>query len=626
MTFITKIKHSTQKIKDDIGRLVQLTKIGLEVSRKVSSKLIVLDIIREILSRTNAVVGVLILGFLINVITNKTPINEIYIYLALYFLYTVVSSAIVSTLNRKINHLHSYIDLNVVNLTFEKYQEIPVRFRNTPDFLKIEKNLDFRSISRYIDRITNLVGSIYSAVAFAITITFIEPILIFISVGISLVSLIIESKSHVFIFKRRDEIQFHNQILSKFQENFKINRISEIDDNLKTHQNSNFLSKIYESQIIKDYKEFLLQTYYQGAGKLRMASHILNDTTSALVTIIIFLYAADGKIAIGTLAVFMAAYQSLIRNISEMNFNITVLLENYLKLSSIKEFFDYTTPITHFQNIKDKSKFQIEFKNVSFTYPNTQKQILNNINLKFESGDRVGIIGINGAGKSTIVKLLFKIYTPNQGSILINGIDIHDIDDTEYFEILTNLSQAEQIENLLKIEDIITLGDSNRRKDVKEIINSAKLSSAFDDIEKLKLKFKQPIAKKELVTFLNERAPVKLESLSDGQARKVQIAKMFYSHKPIIVLDEPTSNVDPHSAYTIFKNLNKLKNNHILIFVTHDIQRLTLAANKIYVIENGEIVEEGSTEKLLKNKNSKVNQALNTYKQTLINKDEKREE
>lgn len=620
MSYITKIRHFGLKLKEDIERLIDLTKIGFEVSTKVSSKLIILEVVREIINRTNYILGVLIIGFLINVVTNKTPIDQVYFYLGFYFLFTLVSTIADSAINRKINHLQSLIDLNVVNLTYEKYKEIPVRFRNTPEFLKIEKNLDFRSISRYIDRITSLVGSVYSAIAFAITITFIEPLLIFVSLGISLISLIIEAKSHVFIFKRRDEIQYHNQILSKFQENFKINRISEIDDNLKTHQNSNFLYKIYENQIVKDYKEFLHQTYYQGAGKLRMASSILNSTTSALVTILIFLYAADGKIAIGTLAVFMASYQSLIRNISEINFNITVLLESYLKIYSIKEFFNYTTPITQFKNIKDKSKFQIEFKNVSFTYPNTQKQILKNINLKFESGDRVGIIGINGAGKSTIIKLLFKIYIPDHGEIFINGINIHEIDDEQYFEILTNLSQAEQIENLLKIEDIITLGDSNRRKDVKEIINSAKLSSSFNDIESLKLKFKQPIAKKEMVTFLNERAPIKLESLSDGQARKVQIAKMFYSQKPIIVLDEPTSNVDPHSAFTIFKNLNKLKNNHILIFVTHDIQRLTLAASKIYVIDAGEIVEEGDTAKLLKNKNSKLNFALNTYKQTLIEK------
>ena len=620
MPHLVKIKNQIEKIKESILRTIELTQIGLDVSRKINSKLIYLSIIKDILTRTREILGVLILGFLINVITEKVPLSQIYIYLVLYFIYTLVSSITISFLNRTIIHQQRYIDLEVANMTMEKYNEIPVRFRNTPEFLKIEKNLDFRAISTYIYTITELIGDLYSAVAYALAITFIDPTLIFISLVVSIVSLVVDSKSQVFIFKRRDEIQYQNTVLKRFQDNFKVDRVSEIDDNLKTHENFKFLKKIYNSEILESYREFLHQTYYQGQGTLRIIARVLNDSTTSIVSIIIFIYAAEGKIAIGTLAIFMASYSNLITNITRFSFEITILLDNYLKIYSLKEFLYFTTPNISYQTLKDKRKFLIEFRNVSFTYPNTDKQILKNINLRFESGDRVGIIGINGAGKSTIVKLIFKIYTPNQGDILINGINIHDIEDSEYFDILTNLSQAEQIENIMKVEDIIRLGDSNRRKDIKEIMHSSKMAASFDDIENLRLKFKQPVAKKELVTFLNERAPIKLQSLSDGQARKVQISKMFYSQKPIIVLDEPTSNVDPHSAYTIFKNLNKLKNNHILIFVTHDIQRLTLAANKIYVIDAGEIVEEGETEKLLKNKKSKLNTALNTYKETLIDK------
>jgi ABC-type transport system involved in cytochrome bd biosynthesis fused ATPase/permease subunit len=125
------------------------------------------------------------------------------------------------------------------------------------------------------------------------------------------------------------------------------------------------------------------------------------------------------------------------------------------------------------------------------------------------------------------------------------------------------------------------------------------------------------IANNYSVGVFNKYSEKKYTSLSGGQYRKLLLSKVFYGQKPIIVLDEPTDSIDPNSAFTIFKNLNELKHNQITIFITHDVQRMQLVANKVLVLKDGEVVEFDETNKLLKSKNSYLNQALKTYLQTI---------
>ena len=615
----TKIKHKFENLAESFNKLKELTFLGFKLGKLLGNKFMLYDFLQQIIDRTSNVAGILLLGIIINAITNKESQTYIFTLLFIATAISILSSILSNIFRRKYDRFSRFLDLNIAELSFKKYKEIPIVYRNTPDFLKIEKNVKFDRIPMFFNHFVNAGAYSYSLIAYSLTITFVDPALIIFAILIAIVSLYLESKAKVKMWKKRDETNFHFNLLRNFQGNFKLDRVDEIDDNIKTHDNSKFLKSIYDKKIVKDFKDYFDAVFTFDTGKTLMFSRILTDTGLAVIAMVIIYYAIIGKIQIGTLAILMTSYRAFLNELRSLNNSIIALLDSYLNLTSTKEFFDFTIPHKNYLSIKDRKNFTIEFINVSFTYPNSTVEILKNISFKLESGDRLGIIGVNGAGKSTIIKLLFKIFIPTTGEILVNGISIHDIKDEDLFEILTNLAQSERIENIMRVSDVIRLGDSNRKADVKEIIHASKMSNADKDIEKLTHKFDQQIGSKGLVSYLNDlmKQNTKLESLSDGQARKVQIAKMFYSHKPVIVLDEPTSNVDPHSAFTIFKNLNKLKNNHILIFVTHDVQRLVLAANKVIVIDNGRIIEEGAVDKLLKNKESELNKALETFKKTI---------
>jgi energy-coupling factor transporter ATP-binding protein EcfA2 len=119
------------------------------------------------------------------------------------------------------------------------------------------------------------------------------------------------------------------------------------------------------------------------------------------------------------------------------------------------------------------------------------------------------------------------------------------------------------------------------------------------------------------VSVWNKYSEIPFTSLSGGQFRKVLLAKMFYSQKPIYVFDEPTDSIDPESAFKIFKHINEIPHAQMIIFITHDVQRLQLASNKVLVLKDGEVIEFGETTKLIKDKKSQLNKALATYTQTI---------
>jgi ATP-binding cassette subfamily B protein len=240
-----------------------------------------------------------------------------------------------------------------------------------------------------------------------------------------------------------------------------------------------------------------------------------------------------------------------------------------------------------------------------------------NISFKISNRDKLGIIGENGAGKSTLIKLLFRIYTPTSGQILLNGVDLNDISDEDYYGLFSVLGQQSYPESAMTVEDIIYLGDTSKARNAKRIVEAAKSSTFHKDVLKLKEGYKQLIGSDYEVGVFNKYSEKKFTSLSGGQYRKLVLSKVFYGQKPIIVLDEPTDSIDPNSAFTIFKNLNALKHNQITLFITHDIQRMQLVANKVLVLKDGEVVEHDTTEKLLKKKDSYLNQALKTYMETI---------
>lgn len=239
----------------------------------------------------------------------------------------------------------------------------------------------------------------------------------------------------------------------------------------------------------------------------------------------------------------------------------------------------------------DLSRVKIEFKDVSFKYPTSEEYILQNCSFVINPGETVALVGRNGAGKSTIVKLLCKFYEPTSGEILLNGINIRDIDTKYYYQILSPTFQDFRLFPFRIDENVASKNQADiTNENYKEMDMSFALLNLDKWINSL------PKGKNNYLTNLFDKEGV---NPSGGIGQKLALARSMYHKGKFIIMDEPTSALDPRSEQEIFENMLAITKDQTSLFISHRLSS-TKYADRILVCNNGHIDEMGSHEELLK--------------------------
>jgi ABC-type multidrug transport system fused ATPase/permease subunit len=238
--------------------------------------------------------------------------------------------------------------------------------------------------------------------------------------------------------------------------------------------------------------------------------------------------------------------------------------------------------------VKNMTFKSIEFKNVSFKYPETDKLILNDISFTIENGRHYSLVGINGAGKSTIIKLITGLYTNYEGEILIDGRSIRDLSQSE-IKGLSSVVYQDFAKYYISLYDniaIADMGNADNRENVKNAIELVGLSGA---VSKLKSKLDTPLGK------IQENGV----DLSGGEWQRIAMARSVINNAPLKILDEPTAALDPVSESAVYNNFERISKGKTTIFISHRLGSTKLA-DIIYVLSGGKIIEGGSHSELMK--------------------------
>jgi len=317
-------------------------------------------------------------------------------------------------------------------------------------------------------------------------------------------------------------------------------------------------------------------------ARLSGVNSLVIEILSALALALVVYYSV-GHFSAGEFAAFIGALLMLISPIKKLTAVNEQIQIGYAAAVSIFSIIDEPKEDDYGKKLLRRALGKIEFKNVSFNYSKTTKDVLKGINLKINSGDKVALVGMSGGGKSTLINLIPKFYDLKDGEILIDNINISEIKLSNLREKMSLVSQDTILFNDT-IYNNISYGSHSKTK--SQILKAAKAANALEFIEKLPKKFDHIIGDRGV-------------KLSGGQKQRIAIARAILKNAPILLLDEATSALDSESEKYVQNALDLLTQGRTSIVIAHRLSTV-LNADRIIVINNGEVVEEGTHNALMK--------------------------
>ncbi len=327
---------------------------------------------------------------------------------------------------------------------------------------------------------------------------------------------------------------------------------------------------------------------FVGTGKLLVLMNSLDVLANLLLYGFAIFRAVNGTMTAGEVVAFVMYFTRIQYALESVSENFGSMLTKSQLWAQLFEFLDIPDEKdmgTISIEKRDDNEYEFEFKHVYFKYPDSEDYVLKDINLKWRIGEKMALVGKNGCGKSTLVKLLCRLYDPTEGEITLNGIDIKKYRYEEYMALFSVVFQDSRLFSFSLAENVAadTEYDSGR---VEDCVRRAGLSERLDAMEN------------GIETCLYKDFDEQGVEISGGEAQKLCLARAVYKGSPFIVLDEPTAALDPVSEHDIYTKFNGIVGTRTAIYISHRLSSCRFC-DEITVMENGSIVERGSHGDLL---------------------------
>lgn len=293
-----------------------------------------------------------------------------------------------------------------------------------------------------------------------------------------------------------------------------------------------------------------------------------------------------GLFGIGSLVLYCGSFMQIINGIMKMAVTFGKTAEMVPLVNYYFEIVNAKDDMTYGEKELDLSdKFEIEFKNVSFKYPNTESYALQNINLKINNGEHLAVVGRNGSGKTTFIKLMCRLYDVTDGEILINGINIKEYSKESIIKLYSVVFQDFKIFSTTLAQNIST----NEEYDKERL---------YDALDKANIKDRVLKMENKECTYLYKDLDKAGVEISGGEAQKLALARALYKDAPIVILDEPTAALDPIAEHEIYNRFNSFVENKTAIYISHRLSSCVFC-DKIAVFDKSRLVESGTHQELL---------------------------
>jgi len=297
----------------------------------------------------------------------------------------------------------------------------------------------------------------------------------------------------------------------------------------------------------------------------------------------------SGSISLAQLTIMTSLMVTMTWVLIGMFENIMMVLKNAVFINNIRGFLEYEEEIPEDQDGETPSEdFEsLEFRNVSFSYKD--EKTIQNLSFVITKGQNAALVGHNGAGKTTIIKLLLRLYDPTEGEILYNGKNIKSYKLKAYREIFATTFQDYKIFGM-SVKENVLMG-RHYEDEEERVVNALKKAGVYEKVMTLPDGINNMMTKE-----FDENGAV----LSGGESQKIAVARTFVKDSPMKIFDEPSSALDPIAEYDLFQNIMKEGNEHTMLFISHRLSSVK-DCDKVFMLERGKLIEEGTHDQLMKN-------------------------
>lgn len=521
---------------------------------------------------------------IINELTNERSVQTILLYSAIMSLSLFFIRAIRLRLSAWDAVELEKMNIQVQRKLAESVEKMPYSVMEHPDmqnYVWLAQNNRFQTI---LEQSTNMAGSILDMIGLSSVVASLTPVLLLFIIIFSTFKFCIDRYQRKLPRRYNQartgikrEIQFYNRVMETIPYGKEV-RVNTLEDWLSEKAHTSWKTRLFPLE--KQFQKKL--TSLQGlSGFVSLAQNL----TLYVILSVEVLFAG---MTVGDFTMYLAAANTFSNAVLRSSSSYSELM---LQASFLKEYCE-CQKITESAQINDghtsigiPKSVKIEFRNVSFRYPGTDKTVLENINLIINQSESLSIVGVNGAGKTTFVKLLCRFYEPTEGKILINGIPSIDIPLQEYYNLLSVVFQKFRLFSFTAKENIAmnTVVDEHR---FESCIQKAGLEKRIADLPK------------QADTYLYKEFDPDGIELSGGEGQKIAIARAVYHDAPIIVLDEPTSALDPIAEYNIYHSFHELSNGRTAVYISHRMSS-TRFTDRTAVFANHTIAEYGTHDELM---------------------------
>lgn len=506
-------------------------------------------------------------------------LNLLIRYLLLFLITFFLVSNFDLFTNRVDIHLQRNIKKNIsseitdkfYNITYECFEDS--NFNNT--LKRMQNNPDEKIFDIYKSYMS-IIKSLISIVSVNIIISKISPIF-------SLTYSILIAVICYFDFMAMNEMNtmFNNQSYSERESDYFKKLLSDKHSlvDLRVYKAINFIYEKF-SKANKDKIDERISTSIKNQ-KYYIASNILISIWVISILYMVYKNIMDASINIGLFVAVITSIDQILSLSENISYDFSFISQNILNLEHFEKFMSQKEEDDKVSQSKIDPSF-IEFRNVSFTYPNTKDKVLDNISFKIDMNETFALVGKNGSGKSTIIKLILKLYNADSGEILIGNRNIDDISRSQLQDLFSVVFQ-----DFSKYE--ITVRENVALSDISKIDDDIKIKHCLDSFKL-----------SELSNLDQNLGKIREDGidLSFGQWQKLALARAIFKKAPFTIFDEPTSSLDPISENKMYENLHILSSTHGSVFVSHRLASCKMC-DKIILIDNGKVKEYGSHKDLI---------------------------